>query len=461
VFSCQTCHARAAVGAGCSQSGAPIRTDLPSHDMIGGNYWTGDAIEYLDSQNALVLGNGLTAGQLTALNEGQVKARAQLESAAGLQVQGNLLKVINYTGHKLISGYPEGRRMWLNVKWYDAANGLLREDGAYGTLPVSLPDTSLVVATILNLSDPNTNIYEAKFGITQEWASELISLGVPSSLVLSYDRVTALPQMTLGQLASLPPGSSHESFQFALNNVLLSDNRIPPYGMSRDAAQARNLVPVPAAQFGNPGPGGVYNYWDELALNPPAGAATATIDLLYQPTSWEYIQFLKLANNGLTFLGSTGDDLLGAWLNTGMAAPHVMASTVWTAGCGTLAAWSNYGAGWAGTLGVPILTVSAAPVLGTTITITIGNSLGSPTPSVLVVGGTPSFIPTPIGGTLVVTPDSFEFVVLPAPSLVSSFSVPPDPLACGMHLYGQVVEVDPGASFGYSFTPGIELILGY
>ena len=39
---------------------------------------------------------------------------------------GNTLSVANLTGHKLISGYPEGRRMWLNIKWYDAANAAPR-----------------------------------------------------------------------------------------------------------------------------------------------------------------------------------------------------------------------------------------------------------------------------------------------------------------------------------------------
>jgi hypothetical protein len=39
---------------------------------------------------------------------------------------------------------------------------------------------------------------------------------------------------------------------------------------------------------------------------------------LNQTTSWEYIQFLQLANEG--------DDMLEAWANAGMSAPHEMAS---------------------------------------------------------------------------------------------------------------------------------------
>jgi hypothetical protein len=57
---------------------------------------------------------------------------------------------------------------------------------------------------------------------------------------------------------------------------------------------------------------------------------------MYQPTSWEYIQFLYLANNGTdpaqggnAFLGEEGVNMLDAWLSTGMAEPYVMASTTW------------------------------------------------------------------------------------------------------------------------------------
>jgi hypothetical protein len=137
-----------------------------------------------------------------------------------------------------------------------------------------------------------------------------------------------------------------------------------------------------------------------------------------------------------------------------------MASAVWTSGCGTPAAWSNYGSGWPGTLGVPSLTLSAPPVLGTTVEATVGNSAGSPALSILIVGSNPTFVPTPIGGALLVIPDSYEFVVLPAPALTLQVSLPADPSACGRHVYGQVVEVDPGASSGYAFSRGIELILG-
>ena len=329
-FSCQTCHVRATTGQGCNKSGVPVRADLPLHDMTGGNYWMPDAILYQNTQGTLRLGGGLLAIQIDAINAGKSRAQQQLKLAASLSVSGNTLKVTNLTGHKLISGYPEGRRMWLNIKWKDSNDNLIREDGAYATMTVNIDGTPTQVKTILDLNDPNTKIYEAHYAMTQEWASQLMALGYPASLPLNFDRVTGAVDYTLGDLAAQAPGTDHETFHFVLNNFVAKDNRIPPYGMTYNEARKRNALPVPAAQYGSPPAGGTFNYWDEIMLNPPSNAAYATIDLLYQPTSWEYVQFLYLANNGQNaFLANEGVNLLNAWLNTGMAEPYVMASATW------------------------------------------------------------------------------------------------------------------------------------
>lgn len=272
----------------------------------------------------------MTAEEIEAINAGKGRASAQLELAASLQLDGTKLRIVNLTGHKLISGYPEGRRMWINVKWYDGNDVLVREDGRFGPLSVAVDGIPHTVQTILDLEGTNTRIYEAHFAMTQEWATQLLNLGKPASLALAYDRLNGNVTLTLGQLASLAPGSHRETFHFVLNNLLAKDNRIPPYGMSYDEARVRNVLPVPATQFGGPGPGGVFNHWDELTLQPPPGATRAAIALLYQPTSWEYIQFLYLANNrSNAFLGNEGVNLLDTWMNSGMAAPFTMASTTW------------------------------------------------------------------------------------------------------------------------------------
>lgn len=336
-FSCQTCHMRPTVGIGCDKNGVPIRSDLPLHDLAGGNYWMPRAIAYLDGVAKLRLGGGLTSAQLADLQAGGLRAEHQLEIAASLSVTDHTVRVTNLTGHKLITGYPEGRRMWLEAKWYDDDDTLVSVDGEYGPLydgngqPVTVVDPAdgqpVHVESILDLTGQRTRIYEAHYGLTQEWANQLVGLGYPGSLAIAYDRLTGATAHTLGELAAEAPGTIHESFHFVLNNAVVSDNRIPTWGMRYDDARIRNALPVPADQYGDPGPGGSYEHWDEVTFTPPPGAVRGEVRLLYQTTSWEYIQFLHLANDGsLPFLANEGDNMLEAWINEGMSAPHTMAS---------------------------------------------------------------------------------------------------------------------------------------
>jgi hypothetical protein len=340
-FSCQSCHMRPVVGLGANRSGLSARDDLPSHDLTGGNFWLSDLVQYMDSQGTLLFGSGLSAEEIAGLTAGADRARDNLNKSASLEVTGDTLKIVNLTGHKLISGYPEGRRMWLNIIWKDGSGATLREDGAYGPLTVAFDvnddgnvDGGDVVNTILDLHDPNTKFYEVHGAISQEWADRLVNVaGFSPTIPLTYDRVSGAVDQTLGDVAAQSGGAALETFHFVLNNTVIKDNRIPPYGMRYDDAAERSILPVPASQYGDPGAGGVYNYWDEFTLTPPTGAVSATINLMYQSTSWEYVSFLYLANNGsVEKLANEGANLLDGWLNSGMSSPHVMASTTWSAG---------------------------------------------------------------------------------------------------------------------------------
>ncbi len=329
-FSCQSCHVRPTTGQGCNKVGAPLRKDLPLHDMTGGNAWAADAILFQNQAGTLRLGGGLTQTQIAALQAGKIRAEQQLRMAAGLTVAGNTVKVINRTGHKLISGYPEGRRMWLNIKWYDGNDTLIREDGKYGLVLVNLDGVPKLVETLVNLYDSNARVYEAHYGMTQEWAAQLMSLGYSGSLPLRFNRTSGQVDLTLADLAGADPSSVEETFHFVLNNTVIKDNRIPPYGMTYEAARKRNALPVPATQYGAPSGNAPYQYWDTLTLNPPTGAVYARVNLMYQSTSWEYIQFLYLANTKqIPFLANEGKNLLDAWFGTAMAKPVQMATTTW------------------------------------------------------------------------------------------------------------------------------------
>jgi len=328
-FTCQSCHMEPVIGEGAAFGIAPLRYDLPLHDLTGGNTWVPNAIQWLDSQSPslLRLGAGLNPIQTQAMNRGVLRARASLQRAGALDITGNSLRVTNLTGHKLITGYPEGRRMWLRTRWRNEQNQLLREDGGYGSFTSTVNGTPYTVSSI---TDPNAKIWQMKLAITQDWALQLLLLGTPAATPLSFDRVTGAVNMTLLQLASMAPGTSHETFHFVLNNKVTTDNRIPPYGFRRADATARNALPVPVAQYGNPAANGIYQHYDTVPLSPPVGATRADVDLLYQTSSWEYIQFLNLANPGSSpFLATAGQELFDAYRNTGGSAPEVMTTARW------------------------------------------------------------------------------------------------------------------------------------
>ncbi len=178
---------------------------------------------------------------------------------------------------------------------------------------------------------------ESMLDTFQLWSQESIlyirrsdDLGYDDELVIRHDRFTGEPALNLGQLRGQTAGSVAESFHFVLNNSVVKDNRTPPWGMDSETSRRHNILPVPPDQFDGK-PQEDFSYFDVVPLSLPVAATRAKIRLLYQPTIWEYIQFLTLANEGsVVFLKDEGKNLLQAWLHTGMAEPHEMSSTTWT-----------------------------------------------------------------------------------------------------------------------------------
>jgi hypothetical protein len=126
-----------------------------------------------------------------------------------------------------------------------------------------------------------------------------------------------------------------------------------------------------------------------------------------------------------------------------------------------VADWKNYGAGWAGTNGIPAFTARADPVVGKSLKLDLDNSAGVSTAGMLVLGLSKANIPTGKGGSLLVTPFLFLPLSLPAGGLTLSGQVPDDPALYGFHLYLQALEADAGASKGLSFTRGLDLFFGF
>jgi hypothetical protein len=127
VATCQDCHMPDVTGYGCNFGSPPERDDLPLHDLTGGSTWLPTVLSTMYPVDA-------NDPDIVA---GADRALYMLEYAADLDVSqlGKQLAVTvtNNTGHKLPTGYPEGRRMWLNIKFYDESVSLIAESGAYDT----------------------------------------------------------------------------------------------------------------------------------------------------------------------------------------------------------------------------------------------------------------------------------------------------------------------------------------
>jgi hypothetical protein len=268
VSTCQDCHMPDVSGKGAD--GGPNRSDLPLHDLTGGNHFVPDILPSFYASE-------VDPAQLAA---GKSRAISMLTRAASLEltsspVQGQpavTVRVINETGHKLPSGYPEGRRIWLNVKAYNAASSLVYESGAYD------PGTGELT------HDADAKIYHVEPGISSRLAS------------------------TLGVLAG-------PSFHFALNDSAYLDNRIPPRGFTN-----ADFATVQAAPVGYAYADG--QYWDDTVYVLPIEARSVEVALYYQSTSKEYVEFLRDEN----VTNTLGQELHDAWVAQGRAAPVVMAT---------------------------------------------------------------------------------------------------------------------------------------
>ena len=266
VSTCQDCHMRDVTGKAATQGSVATRTDLALHDMTGGNTFMPNLVRAAYSSEV----------NSAAIDSGIVRARAMLKKAATVQVFEELpslrVRVTNETGHKLPSGYPEGRRVWINVRMFDAGWSLVAEYGAYDSESAEL-------------NTGNTKVYEAKLGMSAD--------------------------------VEAASGKSNEadgsSFHFALNNVVVKDNRIPPRGFTNANFKSIQSPPVAATYADG-------QYWDETVFVLAPTTVWYEVNLYYQSTSKDYVTFLK--DNNTT--NAAGTNLYSGWLANGKCKPELM-----------------------------------------------------------------------------------------------------------------------------------------
>ena len=258
---CQNCHMPDATSNPAYASSDQLYNrsgNLPTHQFAGGNSWIPDVIrgEYPN----LNLDNELIATRDWALDMLQNQS-ATVETTVPAQVAagGTLdaqIKVTNLTGHKLPTGYPEGRRMWLNVQARDGLDNLIWESGAY--------DPSTGVLT----EDAQIKIYHAEPGIWNHNGTNE---------------------------CDIVDGTGNAMFHFVLNDCWHVDNRLPPKGFTG----GNHLETKPVGYtYPETSPGsGVLVHYDvtDYAIPIPQGTTgpvTVTATLRFQTVSKDYVDFL-------------------------------------------------------------------------------------------------------------------------------------------------------------------------
>ncbi|MBX3357540.1 MAG: hypothetical protein KF745_03845 [Phycisphaeraceae bacterium] len=267
VSSCQDCHMPRTSGQVCLPGfGPPERPVIGQHNFNGANSWVLRAINYLYPPSETNL-TPQRVDEAIARNIDMLQRASDLE----LSVIGTGLRarVVNMTGHKLPTGYHEGRRMWVNVKFYNANNQLIAERGAYN------PETAV-------LSHSDTKVYEATMGLD---AAAAAATGLPEG----------------------------EGFHFAVNNKIFFDNRIPPMGFTNAGFASVQARPVGYGYADG-------QYWDDTSYPIPPLAASAIVSVYHQTTTKEYIEFLRDAN----VTNADGQVAYTMWEQFGKSAPVLM-----------------------------------------------------------------------------------------------------------------------------------------
>jgi hypothetical protein len=315
---CQDCHMRDVVGKGADLKNAVVRPDesvehpssgQPLHDLTGGNAWVSWVLASAvpGSPNHVPMNDDLLNGlhgpltlDLTqgegidpaALLAGVERAKQQLLLAATIKnvsynpSNGALsFQVQNNGAHKLISGFPEGRRMFVNIKAYSGGS-LIYEVNPYDTAAGTLKGLDYPYQPEMGLPDPLPMV------VGEVYLDELVYEMKPTSTLTGEAK----------------------TFHFALATGRYKDNRIPPKGFRINEAADRISVPVVGGSE-KPGYFTAAEYsggYDDVSMTIASGADSVDVSLYYQTTSREYIEFLRDEINGtgnltLTDPGASGE----------------------------------------------------------------------------------------------------------------------------------------------------------
>jgi hypothetical protein len=202
------------------------------------------------------------------------------------------VRVTNKSGHRIPTGYPDGRRFWLSVQAKDAANTVVYESGVYDQANAELKTTGMLpfkrsTSAVIDATNPLNNAVQVYERVTGTCAN-----GSGSAI---------FPDPTTGVPAACTPSPS------VLNNFILFDNRIPPKGF--DAAQARlsgikfwnygaNFVPYEeTTRYSQAQLDGGYDDVTYRFSAPTGSVLSASVEVQWQTHTREFMEFLRTADN--------------------------------------------------------------------------------------------------------------------------------------------------------------------
>jgi len=271
--SCQSCHMLPEPGVLPVAKDGPGRTSPSRHSFVGGNVWGLDAVRAAAPSELAGLDAAFAANRAAALENLQRAARVEIVLPQGPIPVGQevelKVRVYNQTGHKLPTGYADGRRVFIELRVAgEVVSGAY--DGDAGVL----------------LGDPQLAVFEAVH-------------------------------------ARADGGLDH----LALHDTIVKDTRIEPLGFRPTEV----TMPV-GISFLRDGDGGVlgaaeWTYRVRFPQGLDGGTAPVEARLFHQATTRAYVEALAAAN----LTDGKGEALRAIWESTGRAAPVLMTSALTTA----------------------------------------------------------------------------------------------------------------------------------
>ena len=214
------------------------------------------------------------------------------------------VKVTNNSGHRVPTGYPDGRRIWIAVNVQDSATGAkVYESGVYDDAQAVLN-----TETAVPFKRAQGNVIDATVA--------------GNNAVMVYERVTGVCTGTGGNAAlggiifpdpqSGTPTACTPSTALT-NNFILFDNRIPPKGFTYadyrvSGVKFWNYDPVTMVPYeeGNPAtPAVTQRYADGQNFDivtyrftaAPGAVLTASAEVLWQTHTREFMEHLRTQDN--------------------------------------------------------------------------------------------------------------------------------------------------------------------